>query len=176
MTELTTDRLILRPPHMTDAPCIQQLINYPEIIRNTLTIPYPYPDGGAEAFIQSVQENHEKNPAFIFAIVHKAENQLIGVIGLHIKPFESAEVGYWLGIPYWGQGYMTEALQALIKFGFETQKLNRIYGTYFVFNPASRRVMEKCDMVYEGTLREYTRKDDVYIDVGICAILRSDYG
>ena len=80
-----------------------------------------------------------------------------------------------LGVPFWGHGYMTEALKRLIQYGFEEHNLNRIDANYFIFNPASGRVMEKAGMTFEGVLRQRFIKDENTIDVGVCSILREEW-
>lgn len=175
MTHLSTERLLLRPLKMTDAPTIQRLAGDEAIARYTLHIPHPYLNGAAEEFIAHTQENLASGEAYTFAIIRCEDERLLGATGMSIHQHDKAEIGYWMGVPYWGQGYMTEAVMRLIQFGFEDLKLNRIYATYFVENGASRRVMEKAGMYYEGTFRQAYRKNGRYIDAGLCAILRSDY-
>jgi RimJ/RimL family protein N-acetyltransferase len=89
--------------------------------------------------------------------------------------FSRAEIGYWIGLPYWGQGYTSEAARHMVDYGFAERGLNKVYATYFVLNPASRRVMEKAGMTYEGTLRQHVQRDGVFYDLGYCGILRSEW-
>ena len=86
-----------------------------------------------------------------------------------------AEAGYWLGEPYWGRGYATEALGALLAFAFTTLELNRVGARHFGSNPASGRVMEKCGMRREGVLREYILKNGAFEDAVCCGILKSEW-
>jgi RimJ/RimL family protein N-acetyltransferase len=103
-------------------------------------------------------------------------DELIGVVGLVVRAQDNAaEVGYWLGVPYWNQGYTTEAVRAVIDFAFETMGLNRIAASYLVRNPASGRVMEKAGMLAEGVHCQALRKWGVYEDLGYRAILRSEW-
>jgi ribosomal-protein-alanine N-acetyltransferase len=171
---LETERLLLRPLTLSDAPVIQELASHPDVAATTLNIPHPYPDGAAEAFIQSRLE--DTFTGYVFGIVRKADRQLMGAIGLH--PDEShqrAEIGYWIGVPYWNQGYMSEAARRVVDFGFAELRLNRIAAGYFSQNIASRRVMEKSGMIYEGMWREYLKRGDRYYDVGYYSILRSEW-
>ncbi|MBI1256462.1 MAG: GNAT family N-acetyltransferase [Chloroflexi bacterium] len=171
---LETERLILRPLVMTDAPTIRALAGEYQVARMTLNIPHPYPEGAAEAFIQA-RLDHPEN-GYVFGIVRKVDQQLMGAIGIHPEPrFNRAEIGYWLGIPYWNQGSASEAARRVVAFGFAELKLNRIYASYFTHNPASRRVMEKAGMTYEGTLRQHIIRDGAAYDLGYCGILRSEW-
>lgn len=171
---LETDRLILRPLELEDAPAIQRLVSVREIAATTLNIPHPYPEGAAEAFIKTSHEHRDQGTAYTFGIVRTADSAFLGSIGLRVKrEYERAELGYWIGVPYWNQGYTTEAARRMIDFGFSYLGLNRIYATYFTSNPASRRVMEKAGMVYEATLPQHVRRFDKFHDLGYCGILRS---
>ncbi|MBN1291312.1 MAG: GNAT family N-acetyltransferase [Candidatus Latescibacteria bacterium] len=173
---LNTARLILRPFKLDDAPSVQQLAGDREIASNTLRIPHPYTDGLAEEWIGIHAEQFAEGKAVNYAIVLKCNNYLIGSIGLTIdREHERAELGYWLGKPFWGHGYCTEAGKAVIKYGFDGLNLNRIDAHYLSRNPASGRVMEKLGMKYEGCFREAVKKWDVYEDVTICAILKNEY-
>jgi RimJ/RimL family protein N-acetyltransferase len=173
---LETERLHLRPLERRDAADVQRYASDREVAANTLVIPHPYPDGAAEAFIQNTYEEARRGEAYIYAIVLKTDSALVGVIGLHPqKEHDRAEIGYWIGRPFWNQGYATEAARALVAFGFEELGLNRIYARYFLRNPASGRVQQKIGMRYEGTLRQEVKKWGIYEDLGVNAILRSEY-
>ena len=173
---LETERLILRPLELKDAPTIRELAGHPDIAATTLNIPHPYPEGAAEAFIQSLTDSADAGTNYTFGMVRKADDQLVGAIGIRpVAQFDRAEIGYWIGVPYWGQGYTSEAARRVVDFGFETLKLQRIYATYFSHNVASRRVMEKAGMTYEGTLRQHVKRFDRYYNLGYCGILRAEW-
>ncbi len=175
---LETDRLLLRPPTMEDAPAIQVLVNDERIAKVTLNIPYPYPDNGAVEWLERVFARGQDDGEYHvpFAITRKADGLYMGTIGISVgNPYDASEVGYWLGVEFWGQGYMTEALTRMIQFGFEELKLNRIHAGHFADNPASGRVMKKAGMVCEGTLRQHIKKADGYKDLVYYGILREDY-
>jgi ribosomal-protein-alanine N-acetyltransferase len=91
------------------------------------------------------------------------------------KTHKKAELGYWIGAPYWSQGYCTEASQSIIEFGFRELDLNRIYALAMVENAGSWRVMEKVKMKYEGIRRHNVIKDGVSIDLKSYGILREDF-
>jgi RimJ/RimL family protein N-acetyltransferase len=148
----------------------------PDIARNLRTYKYPYPPGEAEKWVKAAHERAAKGEGFAFAIAHKANDLLIGTARIYYDAENSrAEVGYWLGKPFWGQGYITEVVRRLVQYGFEDLKVNRIYATYFARNPASRRVMEKAGMTYEGMYRQHWLKDGVFEDWGVCGILHAEY-
>lgn len=176
LPELITERLVLRGFQLSDAPVVQALAGAYEVAHTTLNIPHPYPANGAEEWISTHAEGIERGTDCSFAVVRREDSAVMGAIGLHIETrHNKAETGYWLGVPYWGQGYATEALQRIIVWGFEERGLNRIYAGYFVRNPASRRVQEKSGMQFEGIRRGDLLKNSVYEDHGMCAITRQDY-
>lgn len=169
---IRTARLTLRQLEPADAPRIQELAGAREVALNTMHIPHPYPDGAAEEWIAS-QGAKRKEGHHHFAIDN---GELVGGIGLRMQQeFERAEIGYWIGRPFWGRGYATEAAGAIIRYGFEELKLNRIYAGYFSRNEPSSRVMIKNGMKYEGTLRQHVKKWDEFVDIVYYAILRSEW-
>ncbi|HEY32229.1 MAG TPA: GNAT family N-acetyltransferase [Dehalococcoidia bacterium] len=174
--KIETERLRLRPFTLDDAPEVQRLVGDRDIASTTITIPHPYEDGMAEQWISTHQERFDKGEAVPFAITHGKQGYLIGSIGLHIaKEFDRADLGYWIGKPYWNQGYCTEAAQAVIQYGFEVLGLNRITANHITRNPASGRVMQKLGMKHEGYLRQHSKKWGNYDDVEVYRILRSEY-
>ncbi len=173
---LKTERLILRPFTLADTPELQRLAGDRDVASTTLSIPHPYENGVAEAWISTHQERFDKGERTIFAITHGKQGYLIGSIRLKIdKEFDRAEMVYWIGKPYWNQGYCTEAARAVLKYGFEILGLNRIYATHFGRNPASGRVIQKIGMKHEGCLRQHIKKWGNYEDLETYAILRSEY-
>jgi|TARA_B100000315_G_scaffold242448_1_gene264633 RimJ/RimL family protein N-acetyltransferase len=127
MTErptLYTERLTLRPHTLDDAKELQRLIGERDIDSKTLNIPHPYEDGMAEQWIGTHQGAFDKGERVQFAIVDGEKELPIGGIGLNInKEYENAEIGYWIGKPYWGNGYCTEAAKAVLNYGFEVLRL-----------------------------------------------------
>ncbi|MFN8374092.1 MAG: GNAT family protein [Anaerolineae bacterium] len=173
---LETERLLLRPLEMNDAPRLTALFSQYDVLRMIGNVPYPYHEEHAREFITRTQENWATETSFAFAIVLKAENALIGCIELHqVIQYQRAELGYWVGIPYWGKGYMTEAARRMLRFGFDERKLNRIYASHFGQNPASGRVMQKIGMTYEATLRQHVVRMEEYVDMVYYGILKSEW-
>jgi len=174
--KLKTERLILRPFGLDDAPIVQQLAGDKAIAETTLNIPHPYEDGVAENWIATHKDNFEQGKIITYAITLVEDKSLIGGISLVLNlRFERAEMGYWIGKPYWNKGYCTEAAKAMLKYGFEELKLNRIFAHYLVRNQSSGRVMEKMGMKFEGTLRSHVKRWNDYEDLNIYAILREEF-
>jgi len=172
---LTTERLILRPCVAGDADAIQRLVSDVEIARNTLMIPHPYPEGGAAEWIGKHAARVDDSEEIVFGVVERESGEIVGVIGLVPKKHNRAEIGYWIGVPYWGRGYASEAARAVIAYAFENLGLNRVEAAHFSRNPASGRVMQKAGMTHEGTHREAVLKWDEYLDTEMYAIVRREW-
>lgn len=170
--QLHTQRLLLRRFQATDAKDVQKYAGAYEVAEMTLNIPHPYLDGMARAWMDSHQQDFELGRSVVFALVSRSSNQLVGTVGLILeKRFNRAELGYWIGKPFWGQGFATEASTAVLQYGFNELKLNRIFATHMTRNPASGRVLEKIGMTHEGTLRQHALKWDSYVDLAAYGIL-----
>ena len=173
---LKTERLILRRFTLKDAPDVQRLAGEWEVARTLLSVPHPYEDGVAEAWISEHGSVFERGEGVNFAVVLRERGELCGSIGLLINPRDAnAELGYWIGVPYWGRGYATEAAREVVRYGFEQLWLHRIYAAHFGNNPASGRVLRKIGMVYEGTRREHHRKWGEYEDRVEYGLLMSEW-
>ena len=174
---LETERLLLRPLELRDAPRIEWLAGDKRISATTLSIPHPYPEGGALMWIHGLMEGRARGSnECSFGIVRKTDGVLMGAVGIHpdVLGFR-AELGYWIGVEFWGQGYMTEAVRRVIQYGFEDMGLERIDAWYFMNNPASARVMQKAGMTFEGIMRQHLLKWGEFVDIGGYSILRSDF-
>ena len=173
---LETARLRLRGFRPDDAETVEALAGNIAIARTTLNIPHPYEPGMALGWISTHQDEFQNGTGVVFAITDKHRHTLMGAIGLVIvRPHARAELGYWIGEPYWGNGYCTEAALEMLSFGFETLKLHRITASHFVSNPASGRVMQKIGMRQEGLRPQHYIKWDEFIDAAQYGILRSDW-
>jgi len=162
---MKTARLTLRPLTLDDAPAVQRLAGAYEVALNTALIPHPYPDGAAEEWIA-------RNDPHTFAV---DDGQLVGAIGLMMKGDDIAELGYWIGVPFWNRGYASEAAREIVRYGFEECGLHRVYAGHYARNPASGRVMQKAGMTFEGTLRHHAKKWGQYLDVSFYGILRDEW-
>ena len=172
---LHTKRLILRPFSLADVPAVVALAGDWDIALNTLSVPHPYTEDHAVQWIRQQSEQWEQKQAVTFAIA-QADDTLVGSIGLGLVPsFNLAELGYWVGKPYWGRGYATEAACAVVDFGFEKLSLHRIQATHFGNNPASGKVMQKVGLLYEGCRRQHTLKWGEYRDIKLYGMLREDW-
>lgn len=172
---LYTERLILRPHTIWDADDLQKLINDQYIASTTFNLPYPYGLEDAIEWLAKREEDYKETGSPQFAITFKNE-EFIGGIGLRVnKQHENGEIGYWIGKPYWGKGYCTEAAYAVVKYGFDVLNLNRIHATHMTRNPASGRVMQKIGMKQEGHLRQDRKKWDKFEDMELYSILKSEY-
>ncbi|NIT61249.1 MAG: GNAT family N-acetyltransferase [Aliifodinibius sp.] len=134
--------------------------------------PHPYTEEDARKWIRHSQR---ENPQTNFAIA--TSHEAIGAIGLVLQPDVhriSAEIGYWLGEPFWNLGIASAAVKAMTKFAFEQFDLVRLHAGVFEWNPASARVLEKAGYVYEGRLRKSVIKDGKIIDQLFYAHIRED--
>ncbi|MEO8035396.1 MAG: GNAT family N-acetyltransferase, partial [Acidobacteriota bacterium] len=157
-----------------DAEDVERLAGAREVALNTLMIPHPYPAGEAIQWIAT--QDGSSNRAHTFAITRRSDGALLGAIGLMLTPeHDRGELGYWIGVPYWGNGYLTEAARAIVGYGFESLGVNRIFAACFARNAASMRVLQKIGMRHEGTQRQHLRKWEEYVDAEMYGMLRSDW-
>lgn len=174
---ITTRRLHLRLFTLDDAPEIQRNVGEREIALNTANIPHPYEDGMAEGWINRHLQEFEEGKLLNLAVTLRSDNALIGAVGLVIQPKQDiAELGYWIGKPWWGQGYATEASRAIVDHGFRKLGLARIFAQCFSRNPASAKVLQNVGMIKEGHLRRHFKKWDEFVDIEIFGVLREEHG
>lgn len=172
--DLQSSRLRLRPLTLGDEEQVQELIAAIEIASTTLSIPHPLPPGGTLAWLSKKLDGYEKGEDLVLALEY--QGQVIGTSGLFLNRRDDlAELGYWIGKPYWGRGFASEAAKAMISFGFENLGLHRIQARSFARNPASARVLEKVGMHFEGLLRGYVKKWGIYEDVLSYAVLAPEW-
>src|SRR5271166_4783579 len=127
---LQTERLTLRAYEVSDIPRLVPLIGSREVAATTLRIPHPYTEAHAQDFIATAQEEHSNGKGLRVGIILRQSDTLCGGVGLMIEAeHRRAELGYWIGVPYWGNGYATEAARALVKYGFGTLGLHRIFAS-----------------------------------------------
>lgn len=169
---LETQRLRLRPFSLTDAGTVQALAGARQVAATMLNVPHPYENGMAEAWIQTHAPGYEADEQATFAQTLVPTEELVGAVGLRINRLHGrAELGYWVGVPFWNRGYATEAARAMLRFGFEDLELNRIFAQHLVRNPASGRVMQKAGMLHEARLRQHINKWGRFEDIDLYGIL-----
>jgi RimJ/RimL family protein N-acetyltransferase len=169
---IETARLKLRPYNEADIAELVPLIGTREVAATTLRIPHPYAREDARQFLTTI----DSGSLVRFAVTLRSDGCLIGGVGLNIEEqHEHAELGYWLGVQYWGKGYATEAARETLRYGFEDLQLHRIFASHFKHNPASGRVLTKLGMRYEGCKREHIRKWDQFVDSELYGILRREW-
>jgi len=171
---LDTARLKMRPYTEADIPELLPLIGTREVAATTLRIAHPYTEQDARDFLALAQE-----PGKIWLAItlrSDGDGRQIGGIGLRVDgQHQHAELGYWLGVPYWGQGYATEAAREMLRYGFEELALHRIFASHFKHNPASGKILRKLGMRHEGCQREHLRKWDQFVDSELYGILRQEW-
>ena len=168
---LETERLTLNHFTEADIPELVPLIGAREVAENTLRIPHPYEEKHAREFLASVAKENELR----LAIRRRNDGRICGGIGLHPDmQHQRAELGYWIGVPYWGNGYATEAARAIVRYGFDNFGLNRIFAAHFQGNEASGNVLRKIGMKHEGRARQAILKWGNFLDLEMYAILRDD--
>jgi ribosomal-protein-alanine N-acetyltransferase len=174
--ELRTARLLLRSLEREDIPTIVRLAGANEIAATTLNIPHPYAEDDAQTFLAKAKEDFRAGRSVSFAISIWPGRELCGAVGLNIAgTHRRAELGYWIGVPFWGRGFATEAASAAVAFGFETLSLRRIYAHHFAGNTASQRVLEKIGMRHEGRSRQHIQKSDQFIDIENYGLLAEEF-
>src|SRR5688572_20932250 len=139
---LRTPRLVLRPFRESDAADIQPLLEKWDVARMTGRIPHPYPADGAPRWIAAQARKRAAGMDYVFA--PEFAGQVVGAIGLYRgtaltdgATVPTMELGYWIGVPYWGRGLATEGVQAVIDFAFEWLGMARMVASRFADNPAS---------------------------------------
>ena len=172
---LETERLVLRAFTLDDAEDIFAYACDPEVF---VYLPFDH-HGDMDAtrdFIARTLEGHEAGTKADWGMVLKETGRVVGTCGFCTWGGGGrAELGYCLGREQWGQGLVTEASERIVRFGFEECMLNRIEAVCDVDNIGSARVMEKCGMVFEGTMRQRMVMHESYRDMKMYAILREDW-
>jgi [ribosomal protein S5]-alanine N-acetyltransferase len=164
---LCTDRLVLREFAMADATELHLLARSREVARTMLHLPHPYEEGTAEEWIQGLRPMFESGKGTTFAVVLREGDTLIGTVSLYTKAPDGTAVlgeegtgllGFWIGVPYRNEGYATEAVAEVVRYGFEGRGLRRVRANHFGSNEASGRVLRKVGMSHAGTRPNYYEK------------------
>lgn len=176
--ELKTERLTLRVPGEADAASIERLIGDWDVAQMLGRVPHPYPEGGALEWMAELRPKVAEGKALILGLVEKdrPEAGAIGCVGLEPREgWDQLELGYWLGKPYWGRGYMTEAAKALVDHGFGAMALDRIGSGHLPENLASRSVLTKLGFRDVGEEQRWSRPRNCETTVTLMMLERRDY-
>ena len=165
----------LRAWHREDAKDLAEALNNKKVLDNLRDgLPYPYTIEDAEAFILDMSQA-DPNKTFAFAII--AEGKVVGSIGVFRRENihnKTAELGYYVGEPYWGRGIGTDAVRLLCRYIFQETDILRIFAEPFSQNKGSRRILEKNGFVLEGTLRKNAVKNNRIMDMSLYALVREE--
>lgn len=173
---LHTEKLKLRRIEISDIPSLVKYCNNKAISDNIFNIPYPYTEEDAIFRMNFILQGLKNKDRFVFAITYDGNDELIGEIGLHLdKDNNNAQFGYWIAEPFWNKGIASEALKAILIFGFEELKLNKIYATHYPENPASAKVMINNRMIKEAELKDHYKIDDEYRTVIQYRLTKQEY-
>jgi RimJ/RimL family protein N-acetyltransferase len=165
---ITTERLVLRPLELRDAARIALLAGDFDVASMTGTIPHPYNEQMAGEWIGSALAGEEGT---VFVI--ERDGALIGCVGYREDEKGGAELGYWLGKPYWGHGYATEASAAMVAYAFDAGGLDYLTIGHFADNPASARIIAKLGFTEQGEkIRECVAREEK----ARCVIYRLERG
>ena len=172
---LKTERLVLRPLVPEDAAAVRSLGGDRRVAEMTL-LPHPFSEEDARRWVEGRLAWAAKGKSRPFSVLLARDGVLVGHAGLLLDwENEKAELHYWLGVPYWGRGYATEAVRELVRHAFEDLGLGRVYADHVVRNPASGRVLQKVGMSYEGCLRRDFKKWDRFEDLALYGMLAEEW-
>ncbi|MFF2886281.1 GNAT family N-acetyltransferase [Paenibacillus sp. NPDC057967] len=173
--ELHTERLYLRKMDVSDSASLFRIWSDPDVIEFMNIDPFA-DENQAREMIQFLNNLSEDDQAIRFTIIEKESGQIIGSGGYNFLDMEhaKAEIGYDIAKGYWGKGYATEAIGALVEYAFSTLKLNRIEAKVEPPNVNSIRVLQKLSFTHEGTLRQYEKIKGTFKDISIYSKLATD--
>lgn len=158
ITTIRSGQFTLRSFRKGDEDSIIEHINNVKIARATLTMPHPYTMKDALSWIDHTQKARRKRKTTEINFAIDEGGRVIGGLGLSDMDGHDAEIGFWLGEKYWGQGIMTAAVEAVSRYAFTELRLSRVHAYTFLSNKASARVLVKAGYRYEGRLRRHVVK------------------
>lgn len=162
---LETARLLLRQPERDDLEAIVRYAGDPRVALKTTAIPHPYHLGHGLAWLDELENDRVTGAVETFAIERKTVPGLIGIISLALRQDRcSAEVGYWLGVPFWRCGYATESLREVLRHAFVDRGLLYVTAWHMTGNPASGKVMQKSRMIFENVVSGGAKRGEVFHD------------
>ena len=174
---LETNRLILRPFTVEDASAMYENWASDDAVTKFLTWPTHTSVDTTKALLTDWVNNYASSDYYQWAIVLKDISEPIGSISIvHTnESINMVEIGYCIGQNWWHQGITSEALTAIIPFCFKELGANRVQAKHDANNPNSGKVMAKCGMIYEGTLRASAKNNQGICDICVYSILKSEY-
>ena len=165
---------VIRKWRISDRERLAEMLNNPKVLDNLRDgLPYPYTPADGEEYIASMLAADETR-TFAFAIT--VDGVVIGSVGVFRQEnihFRTAELGYYIGEPYWGKGYTTSAVEQVCRYVFDHSDILRIFAEPFARNTASCRVLEKAGFQFEGTLRGNAVKNGEVLDMKLYALVRA---
>lgn len=168
-------KIVLRGIRNSDTKSIQCYAKNREISKYT-DLPHPFSLKDVQNLINQIKRDIKKRGGYQLGIELQVTGEIIGIIGLtSIDKHKKAEIEYWIGKKYWGQGITKEAIKLILDFGFKKLKLNRIYAKAIPKNIASWKLLEKCGFSYEGKLRESLFEKRKFVDLLVYSILKREY-
>ena len=175
MTQSTNkSRVDIRLWRIDDAPDLAMSMNNKKVLDNLREMPFPYTEKDATEYINATIAA-DKDKQYAFAITY--DGKVVGSIGVFRKDNIhrlTAEIGYYIGEPYWGKGIMTEAVRQICDYVFENTDIVRIFAEPYAYNEASCRVLEKTGFKFEGVLRKNAIKNGRIIDMKMYALIKGD--
>jgi len=162
---IKTKQFTIRKFKLSDAAELTQAINDKMIINNLAVVPFPYKIKDANWFIKKNLNNYKDKKATSIGYCIEINKKCVGGIGFsELVAGHKVTIGYWLARDYWGKGLMTKIVRSFTNYIFKKYKLKRIEARVFLYNPASKRVLEKTGFQLEGVLRKVFKKGDKYLD------------
>ncbi len=171
---LDTARLRLRRFLPEDAAAVTRLLDDWEMVRFTSVIPFPYPQHVADDFIAKITADMQQGRALVFAVEERLSGALVGCVGATLGE-GTAEIGYWIGRAAWGRGYATEAVRRCLRMLFDAFGVETVWAAVLPENPASRRVLEKAGLTFEGVRRTDMPARNRCTDLEVLSLNRADW-
>jgi len=173
---IETERLFMREIIMGDLKDMYGIFSSENVMKYYGMFPIE-DEVQAERLIRSFRQGFDDQKSIRWGITLKDTGEFIGTCGFHNMQMRSyrAEIGYEIAQTHWNKGYVTEAIHAMLEFGFGMLKLNRIEALVYPENSSSHRALEKIGFVEEGLLREYAYFRECFTDLVMHSILKTDY-
>ena len=177
ITYLSSD-YFLSPIELTDKQAHVEWLNEAEFHQNMDNIANPFTENDAKEWLKSLESKLIDQKPMVLAIRRSSDKKLIGSIGIyHSEPSSTqiVEIGYWLAKPYWGQGIISKAIEAFVKYSFEELNVLRIFAKVFDRNISSWRVLEKAGFKLEGIQRQHIYREGEFLDDRLYGLLKSEW-